>query len=238
LDLVAYERPSDSPLIESVWYSYSEKAVEFTSIADSHWGMVITRKNGKSILTVRGPETKASPAIGHDNAEFIGIYFNPGAFMPNFPITALIDRQDLDLPEAGKNAFWLNSDTWEIPDFENVEDFAKKLVREGLLVYDPLVDFAIQGQPLGGMSQRTIQRRVLQATGLTLNDFYQIKRSRYATNLLRQGVPILDTIERAGYFDQAHMSKALKRLTGQTPAQLSLQKPSSPLSFLYKIESP
>jgi AraC-like DNA-binding protein len=235
MDMAFDERPSDSALVERVWHSYSEKAVHFSSMAANTFEMVVTRHQGKSILTVRGSETKATPAIGLDNAEYFGIAFKAGVFMPIFPANKLIDRQDVNLPEASHNSVWLNSDSWEIPDYENAEDFVKKLLQEGLLVYDPLVDFALQGQPLG-LSLRTIQRRVLQATGLSMTAIYQIKRARYATTLLRQGVSILDTIERAGYFDQAHMSKALKHLMGQTPAQLSFEKPSIPLSFLYKLE--
>lgn len=235
MDFDYIERPSDSPLVERIWYSYSEKAVNFTSIANSHWGIVATKREGKTILTIRGPETVASPAIGHDDAEFIGIQFKAAAFMPNFSPSKVMDRQDLHLPEASNNSFWLSGATWEVPDFENAEEFVKKLVREGLLVYDPLVERVLEGQPVN-MSLRTIQRRFLQATGLSLTTMYQIKRARYATLLLKEGVSILDTIEQAGYFDQAHLTKSLKRLVGQTPAQLLSQHRATTLSLLYKTE--
>jgi methylphosphotriester-DNA--protein-cysteine methyltransferase len=39
--------------------------------------------------------------------------------------------------------------------------------------------------------------------------------------LLRQGASILDTVYQAGYFDQPHLTRALKRFTGQTPAQIA-----------------
>jgi methylphosphotriester-DNA--protein-cysteine methyltransferase len=38
--------------------------------------------------------------------------------------------------------------------------------------------------------------------------------------LLQQGVSILDTVDQAGYFDQPHLTRALKHLMGQTPAQI------------------
>ena len=50
--------------------------------------------------------------------------------------------------------------------------------------------------------------------------------------LLRQGVPILDTVHEAGYFDQPHLTRALKTLVGATPAEISRQ--TQQLSFLYK----
>jgi methylphosphotriester-DNA--protein-cysteine methyltransferase len=37
---------------------------------------------------------------------------------------------------------------------------------------------------------------------------------------LQQGKSILDTVHEAGYFDQAHMTKALKYFMGQTPTQI------------------
>ena len=53
---------------------------------------------------------------------------------------------------------------------------------------------------------------------MTHNTFRQIERARYATNLLRQGLPILHVAHETGFFDQAHLSRTLKRLIGQTPA--------------------
>ncbi|MGI0013014.1 MAG: hypothetical protein ACREBU_06185 [Nitrososphaera sp.] len=49
------ERPSDSPFVERIWRTHSERAGSFSSLAMSHWEMVVTRHNGKTTLTVRGP---------------------------------------------------------------------------------------------------------------------------------------------------------------------------------------
>jgi len=87
------------------------------------------------------------------------------------------------------------------------------------------------------LSLRTVQRRLLRATGLTSGAIYQIKRARYATTLLRQGVSILDTIDLAGYFDQPHLTRSLKNLIGQTPAQIISASRREPLSFLYKTDA-
>ncbi len=38
---------------------------------------------------------------------------------------------------------------------------------------------------------------------------------------LQQGVPTLDTVEQIGYADQSHLTHALKRFMGQTPAQIA-----------------
>lgn len=50
--------------------------------------------------------------------------------------------------------------------------------------------------------------------------FRQIERARYATTLLRDGTAILDTVHEAGYFDQAHLTRSLRVLIGETPASV------------------
>jgi methylphosphotriester-DNA--protein-cysteine methyltransferase len=81
---------------------------------------------------------------------------------------------------------------------------------------------------------RTVQRRFLQATGITQSAARQIERARYATQLLKRGDSIADTTHKAGYFDQPHLTRSLKRLIGQTPAELL--RNGSELSYLYKTE--
>jgi AraC-like DNA-binding protein len=235
MDLRCDERPSDSPFVERIWRSQSEQAGSFISMAESHWSIVVTRYRGRSTLTVRGPETRATPAEGHADAEFIGIQFKPGAFMPDLPAKMIMDRRDTNLPEAGDNSFWLHGSAWQFPDFENADTFVDRLVRDGLLVRDPVVEAALQGEP-AETSVRTVQRRFLHATGMTQNDFHQIERARYATTLLKQGIPILDTVYQVGYFDQPHLTRSLKHFIGLTPAQIIEQRRVELLSFLYKTE--
>ena len=54
------DRLSDSPLVERVWRCHSERAGKLHSVAASHFEMAVTRYRGKTSLTLRGPETKAS----------------------------------------------------------------------------------------------------------------------------------------------------------------------------------
>lgn len=233
ISLPCEERLSDSPFVERVWHSRSDAGGAFISTAESHWEMVVTKYRNRTTLTVRGPETRATPAFSPPDAEFCGIVFKAGAFMPNCPASMVIDRQDVNLPLASSKSFWLNGSAWKFPDFENADTFVSRLVREGLLVHDPVIDAALRGQP-HTLSRRTIQRRFLQATGLTYNMIYQIQRARYATTLLKQGMSILDAVEMAGYSDQPHMTRALKHLMGQTPAQVVSRNMAAPMSFLFK----
>jgi AraC-like DNA-binding protein len=211
-------RPSDSPFVDQVWHARSERSGMFHSIASNHWMMVVTLRDGKSTFTVRGPETKATPLFCDADGEWVGIRFRVGAFMPHLPVSALVDR-DMTLPGVGERSFCLHGTAWQFPDYENADTFVDRLVREGLLVREPVVDAVLQGQ-LNDMSARSVQRRFVHATGLTRRAIQQIERARTAMTLLQRGVSILDTVHEAGYYDQPHLTRSLKRLLGQTPAEI------------------
>jgi hypothetical protein len=70
------ERFSDSPFVERVWRSRSRSAGVFLSVAVSHFEIAVTRHSGRTFLTVRGPETKATAAECPADGEWLGIRFN------------------------------------------------------------------------------------------------------------------------------------------------------------------
>ena len=212
------KRSAESSLVETVYYTQSEGTGSFISRAGSQWEMVVTRSEGKTSLTVRGPETKARPAPIPADAEFLGIVFKLGAFMPQLPVSEFVNRE-INLPQASDNKFWLHGSSWQFPKFENADVFINRLVQDDLLVYEPVIGEVLQDQPLD-LSARTLQRRFLQATGLTHKIIQQIERAQQAATLLEQGVPILDVVFETGYFDQPHLTKSLKRFVGQTPSQI------------------
>lgn len=219
MNFVFDSRSSDCSLVEFVWHTQSDQPGSFISTAESNWEMVITKQKGKTWFTVRGPETKASPAPVPEAAEFFGIAFKLGSFMPNLPVSTLVGT-GINLPEANSNTFWLHGAAWQFPTFENADVFVSRLAREGLLVSDPVVEAVLQDRP-HDWSIRTVRRRFLQATGLTHKTIQQIERAKEAAALLQKGKPILDVVFETGYFDQAHMTKSLKHFFGQTPTQLA-----------------
>jgi methylphosphotriester-DNA--protein-cysteine methyltransferase len=48
----------------------------------------------------------------------------------------------------------------------------------------------------------------------------QIERAQRAARLLECGATILDVVERAGYADQPHLGRSLRRFLGHTPARI------------------
>jgi hypothetical protein len=127
----------------------------------------------------------------------------------------------------------LGGSAWQLPDYENADTFVAWLVRAGLLVIDPAVAAPLRNE-LTDASLRTVQRRFLQASGVTQSAARQIERARYVTLLLKRGDSIAGASHEAGYFDQPHLTRSLKRFVGQTPAELLRNR--SELSYLYKTE--
>src|SRR5258708_15298644 len=115
MEFVFQERPSDAPFVERVWHTQSHRAGSFISPAASQWEMVVMKYRGKATFTIRGPATKASVADFPADAEFFGMVFELGAFMPQLPTIHRLDRNDVTLPEAAGHSFWLNRSTWQFP---------------------------------------------------------------------------------------------------------------------------
>ena len=213
------ERASDSPLVEGIWQSRSiGDTGSFISIAENHREIVFTKQYGKTTLSIRGPETIASSAPVPEDAEFLGIVFKHGVFMPDLPVLKLTDSA-LHIPEGCHNSVYVCGESLEIPTFENADSFINCLVKQDKLVSEPLVPAILQNQVLD-VSLRTAQRRFLKATGMTYGTFQQIERAKQALLLLEQGVPILDIVYEAGYADQPHLTRSFKRFLGQTPAEI------------------
>jgi hypothetical protein len=201
--------------------------------AASQWEMVVSKYQGETIITVKGPETRVTPMhVTLVGGEFFGILFRYGAFMPRFPISHLVDG-DLDLTDASSKSFWLNGFTWQFPNYEKADTFVERLVREDLLVCDPIIEPVLRGEPQE-LSSRSVQRRFVRATGLTHGSIRKIERARYATMLLQGGNSTLDTVEQTGYSDQAHLTRALKYLIGKTPTQIINKSEPEQMSLLFK----
>jgi AraC-like DNA-binding protein len=227
-------RLSDSPYVELIWHAHSDSNQHYITIARKHWGMLIMHYQGRTSLALWGPMSKAGFIPYLDGVECICIHFKPGTFTSVFSTVRLVDKK-LEMPKATDKSFWFNSSAWKFPSYENADTFVDWLVRDGAVMFDPTVEDVLKGRETD-ISSRSIQRRFLHAAGLTYNKMRQIERAEYAVSLLESGISIIDTVAQAGYFDQPHMTRWLKRLMGRTPSQISRQAESSIPSFFYKTQ--
>lgn len=215
-------RTEPSDFVERIWRTWSVPEENMLSVALPHWQIVVVKPaNGRPMTVVRGPETTTSVTGIPQDAEFIGIEFKLGAFMPAVALDALVNvGRELDAVSASKVAFAGRS--WEIPNFDNAFDFVEHLVRAGALVRDQVVQQTLLREPVA-ITERSVQRRFLRATGLTYGTVRQIERAERTVDLLSAGVSILDAVDIAGYSDQAHMTRSLQRFVGRTPGQLAVR---------------
>jgi hypothetical protein len=229
------DRESDSPYIERVWRGCSDGGGPFVSVAAGHLELVVTRLGNFTMVTLRGPETRATTIDCPPDGEWTAIRFRLGVHMPSLATHRLIDHHDVHLSVAADETFELHGSRWPLPDLENPERYADALARRGVIARDDVVEAAVRGYPQP-LTPRSVQRHFQRTTGMTHRLFRQIERARYATVLLRDGASILDTVHEAGYFDQAHLTRSLRAFIGETPASVTRQ--DTQLSFLYKTGSP
>ena len=69
--------------------------------------MVITRLQGKSIVTLRGPETKPTEMLCPANGEWLAVRFKAGTFMPQLPVRHRVNSLGINLPQVSKRALLL-----------------------------------------------------------------------------------------------------------------------------------
>ena len=228
-------RLSESPYIERVWRSRSASGGSFYSMAEPNLELVVARVDGNTQVILRGPVTKASIVDCPAGGEWLGIRFRLGIQLKELPTAALIDHRSMVLPSQADGTFWLDRCWWGAPSYDNAEACVARLAAAGILSRDRLVEAVLDG---GGrnVGLRSVQRRFLRSTGLSREAFRQMERARYAAHLLQSGAGVLDVVDQAGYFDQPHLSRALRRLIGPTPGELAHGK--AQLSFLYKTTAP
>lgn len=212
-------RLSDSPYIEIVWRGRVEQDYAPVCPADTCWNLLFVSYQGRIQVTAEGATTQFVPKIQFEDSEFLVIKFKLGVYMPYLPAGNLVNGDAL-LPDASSQSFWMNGSAWQIPDFDNVETFVARMVREGVLICEPVVSGVMQNQAQD-VSSRTVRRRFLHTTGLTPKLIEQIQRAKQAASLLERGVPILDAVFEAGYADQPHLTRSLKRFYGLTPTQIA-----------------
>ena len=227
-------RPSDDPLVDCVWRGRSTGG-SLSSVASSHWHLVVSEERGQVDVSVHGPESRPMSTSLPPEGTWVGIRFRLGVMLQGVPIPSLVDS-GIALPGASHRSFWWQGGTWEQPTYENAEGLVARLAREELIGREPLVDDALKGHA-GGMSLRTQQRRFQLATGLARRTVRQIEQARLAAVRLREGTTPADVTHELGYYDQPHLTRSLRRWLGHTPAELADPGREEQLSLLYKTDA-
>lgn len=225
------EQNSNSTHVLQLWRSRSICEGEFISVAYPQWEIVFARVAGKLNAVIRGAETVATKATVPADGSWLGIRFRSGVFIKGINYS-LIRDSSVEIPIANTNHIWLNGQKWEIPTFENADNFIARLTRHGVLMLDPIVSSALKNETKANDNLRSRQRHFMQSTGLSRQAITKIERAQLAAIMLQNGCTIIDTIASTGFSDQPHLTRSLKKLIGVTPGQLLSLNNNIQLSFI------
>ena len=215
------EKTSHSPYVEVVWRTEDKTDGVYLAPADGCWDLIfITELSGTVRVLFSGPTTQPTPVHYKAGNKNLGIRFRPGAFMTQAPALAMRNVVDI-LPLQGPHHFVLFDHIFALPSFETADELVDELEQLGFLGHDAVVSATLREERAPRMTNRSVQRRFLQATGMSPTSHRRIEQAQKAVDLLRSGHSLLEAAHEAGYADQAHMTRTLKELTGHTPAYIA-----------------
>ena len=212
------ERGSSSPHIQFVWRAHVEESGSFIDLAHDFWVLVFRTLHDETEVRLTGPVTESLPISYEAGQVNWGIVFKAHVFIRDLPKKDMLNKSTT-LPMVGQESFQLGKHVIELPTYDNAEGFVEDLVRRGILNADMNIAAALEADA-PAMSVRTLQRHHLRTTGLTQSQSRQVARARRAFILLQEGKSIVDAAFESGYADQAHMTRSLRLLAGQTPGQI------------------
>ncbi|MET8975093.1 helix-turn-helix transcriptional regulator [Streptomyces sp. NPDC004539] len=180
-------------------------------------------------LLVAGPDTRAYVPSG-PGVFWAGVRFFPGTAPALLGVPAC-ELRDLRVELAD---LWPASEVRRLAArVESAVDVVtglEELALERAVAPDPLLARVVAGLDAGrsvsevadelGVGARQLHRWSLKAFGYGPKTLARILRLQRALGLLRRGVPAVETAVRAGYADQAHLSREVRELTGVTPGRL------------------
>lgn len=179
-------------------------------------------------LLVAGPDTRAHEHDLEPGEHIAGLRFAPGTApaVLGVPAAELRDRR------VPLDALWPDSAVRELAERVAEDDGrltaveATALLRWSETSPDPVCLGAVEGLRRGrdvaavarelGIGERQLHRRCLAAFGYGPKALTGVLRMQRALELARAGCPLVEVATTAGYADQAHLSRDVRRLAGAT----------------------
>jgi AraC-like DNA-binding protein len=212
------QRASASPEIRTVWRAFVDASADYTDEASEHWGLsFIRRTDGALAAELAGPRIEGLPIRSGAGESYWGVELAAHVVIPGVD-KALLRGAIAELPVADSHVT-IGGRRYLIPRWEELEPFVARLVAEGVMVADVDIRRALRGDDRG-LSQRSWQRRFMSVTGLRRKEIERLDRCRRAYRLLSEGMPPSEVAVAAGYADQAHLTRELRRIRGETPARI------------------
>ncbi|WP_324194321.1 helix-turn-helix domain-containing protein [Nocardia blacklockiae] len=184
-------------------------------------------------LVVAGPDTRGYVATASAGGRVAGIRFFPGTApaLLGVPAHELLDRRVplAELWSVGR-VRKLTALVAAAPDpVRGLEELARRRAAETGPA-DPLLNHVVRrlaaGHPVADIADeaelgvRKLHRMSLSAFGYGPKMLARVLRLQRALTLARGGTPFAETAARAGYADQAHLSREVRELAGKPLGQL------------------
>ncbi|WP_297105253.1 helix-turn-helix domain-containing protein [Tessaracoccus sp.] len=212
------ERVGASPHVECTWQARAVREERYLVPAIEHWDIWFAREpDGRMVAGLSGPAL-GSRWIASVVGEYgWGVQLRAHVVVPGVAKKLLLGGE-VRLPVAGGQVE-ISGQRLPMPSIEGLEDFVEQLLRLGVLRSDDDVRRALAGDE-AGYSERHWQRQVRASTGITRKQISQLARAREAYALLQGGVVPAECAATCGYADQAHLTRSLRLLHGETPARI------------------
>jgi AraC-like DNA-binding protein len=214
-----YEQtPSRHPAIRSVWRAYVDEPGSYLLDANEFWGISFVRHvYGDVSAELAGPTVHAHWTDSVRGETYWGIELEAHVFVPGVEKAAVLGAT-IPLPVTGSRVE-IAGHLVPVPSHDDLETFVDDLLSAGALIADEYVQRALGGDDRG-FAPRTWQRRFRSVTGLSPKQVQQLHRARHAYVLLQSGLPAAEAAIAAGFADQSHLTRSLRRIRDETPARI------------------
>jgi AraC-like DNA-binding protein len=212
------ERPARSPHVVCTWQARAVREERYLIPAIEHWDIWFARSpEGPVVAGLSGPALGSRWIASVVGEHGWGVQLSAHVVVPGVAKKLLLGGE-LRLPVVD-DVVEISGRRVPVPSFDELEDFVAELLRLDVLRADEDVRRALAGDEVG-YSERHWQRRVRDSTGVTRKQISQLARAREAYALLQRGVTPAECAVTCGYADQAHLTRSLRLLHGETPARI------------------
>ncbi|MGF6822635.1 AraC-like DNA-binding protein [Microbacterium sp. ZKA21] len=212
------QRESGSTSVRMLWHARVDRPDTYAVAGSEYWGISFVRAaDGLLSAEMNGPTFYSATVDGALGDEYWGVELAPHVMVASAGKDTF-RGSTVALPTVHGRV--LIGERWHrIPEFDGLEDWVAELVDAGTLRIDDGIRAALAGDRTGA-TDRTWQRRFRRVVGLTSAQVRQLARAQHAYVLLQSGLSPTEAASTAGFSDQAHLTRSLRMIRGQTPAAI------------------
>ncbi|MEO1170544.1 MAG: helix-turn-helix transcriptional regulator [Myxococcota bacterium] len=225
------EHDVSDAIVEAAWTSRATSDAAHPVLPDGRADLILRFRSNTVIPIISLPKPNLLRVAIRTGDTYVGLRLRPG-YLAAFgaPLTGRAEGQAV-LETLGELAHF---DCAAQDGFEFVTEFSRWLaakrsveVPEELLAALDAIDSSQGRVSVHDLerrlqfNRRRIHRYFLRYVGLSPKAYTGVVRFQNALRQLHKGSPIADVAYTSGYSDQAHMTRAFRRLSGQTPARLT-----------------